>query len=167
MDMKPSRFTEEQIIGTLREQEVRAKTADVCRKMRDQQRDFLQMESQVWRAGSVRCQATEGAGGREREAEEVAGGGDARQRHAQGRRFKKMVTPAARREAIAHLQITYEVSERRACSALGADRTSVRYRSHRPDDAAARARLRELASVRCCSNRVFVGGPKGIVGSAH
>ena len=30
--MKPSRFTEEQIIGILREQEVGAKTADVCRK---------------------------------------------------------------------------------------------------------------------------------------
>ena len=30
--MKRSRFTEEQIIGILREQEVGAKTADVCRK---------------------------------------------------------------------------------------------------------------------------------------
>jgi len=59
-----------------------------------------------------------------------------------------MVTPAARREAVAHLQLAYEVSERRACSALGADRTSVRYRSSRPDDATARTRLRELASIR-------------------
>ena len=32
MDMKPSRFTEEQIIAILREQETGAKTADVCRK---------------------------------------------------------------------------------------------------------------------------------------
>jgi putative transposase len=32
MDMKPSRFTEEQIIGILREHETGAKTADVCRK---------------------------------------------------------------------------------------------------------------------------------------
>jgi putative transposase len=32
MDMKLSRFTEEQIIGILRQQEAGARTADVCRK---------------------------------------------------------------------------------------------------------------------------------------
>jgi putative transposase len=59
-----------------------------------------------------------------------------------------MVTPAVRREAIAHLRTSFEVSERRACSALGVDRSSVRYRSGRPDDDPVRARLRELAAVR-------------------
>jgi hypothetical protein len=34
MDMKPSRFTEEQIIGILRKQEAGAKRADMCRKHR-------------------------------------------------------------------------------------------------------------------------------------
>ena len=58
-----------------------------------------------------------------------------------------MMTPAARREAVAHLRVAYE-GERRACSALGADRTSIRYRSSRPDDAVVRARLRELAAIR-------------------
>jgi putative transposase len=59
-----------------------------------------------------------------------------------------MVTPAAKREAVAHLRTRYEVSERRACAALGTERTSVRYRGGRPDDALIRARLRELAAVR-------------------
>jgi putative transposase len=59
-----------------------------------------------------------------------------------------MVTPAARREAVALLRKSFEVSERRACTALGVDRSSVRYRSIRPDDAPVRARLRELAAIR-------------------
>jgi putative transposase len=59
-----------------------------------------------------------------------------------------MVTPAVRREAAAHLKQAFEVSQRRACSAIGVDRSSVRYRSRRPDDGTARARLRELAAAR-------------------
>lgn len=40
------------------------------------------------------------------------------------------------------------MSERRACLALGVDRSTIRYRSHRADDAAVRQRIRELASER-------------------
>ena len=40
------------------------------------------------------------------------------------------------------------VSQRRACQAIGADRSSVRYRCRRPDDGAIRVRLREIAAVR-------------------
>jgi putative transposase len=59
-----------------------------------------------------------------------------------------MVTPAVRRTAVAHLAETYEMSERRACRVIAADRSSVRYRSQRPDDAALRERLRALAAER-------------------
>ncbi len=59
-----------------------------------------------------------------------------------------MVTPVVKRQAVAHLCQTYEVSQRRACQVIGADRTSMRYRSVRPDDAALRVRLRELAAIR-------------------
>ena len=59
-----------------------------------------------------------------------------------------MVTPVARREAVAHLQQCWAVSERRACAVIGTDRSSIRYRSCRPDDNAVRARLRELAAQR-------------------
>src|SRR3954447_11926749 len=59
-----------------------------------------------------------------------------------------MVTPVAKRQAVAHLCSSFEVSQRRACEVIRADRSSVRYVSLRPDDAAIRSRLRELASVR-------------------
>lgn len=59
-----------------------------------------------------------------------------------------MVTPAARREAVAHLCSGHGVSQRRACRTIGTDRTSIRYRSRRPEDQAIRVRLRELAAIR-------------------
>ncbi len=59
-----------------------------------------------------------------------------------------MVTPAAKREAVAHVVHQHGVSERRACLIVGADRSTVRYRSRRPDDASLRLRLRELAAER-------------------
>jgi putative transposase len=59
-----------------------------------------------------------------------------------------VVTPAARRQSIAHLVEVYEMSERRACLVIGADRSSIRYRSRRPGDAALRGRMRELAAER-------------------
>jgi putative transposase len=59
-----------------------------------------------------------------------------------------VVTPAAKREAVAHAQSEYDMSERRACTILGVDRSMIRYRSTRPDDTAIRKRLRELANER-------------------
>jgi len=59
-----------------------------------------------------------------------------------------MVTPAARREVAAHLGQVHGVSQRRACQAIGVDRSSVRYCRRRPDDGPVRSRLRELAAVR-------------------
>lgn len=46
-----------------------------------------------------------------------------------------MVAPAVKRQAVAHLCASYEVSQRRACRTIGAERTSMSYRSIRPDDA--------------------------------
>jgi len=59
-----------------------------------------------------------------------------------------MVRPVAKREAVAHLRTVYQMSERRACAVVGADRKMIRYRSCRPADAALRARLRDLAVLR-------------------
>ncbi len=59
-----------------------------------------------------------------------------------------MVGPAVKRDAVAHLQAMLGLSERRACSLVGADRKMVRYRSCRPADTELRGRLRELANER-------------------
>lgn len=59
-----------------------------------------------------------------------------------------MVTPAARREAVALLREKLEVSERRACTMIGICRMTVRYRSQRPDDGRLRERLKALADER-------------------
>jgi putative transposase len=59
-----------------------------------------------------------------------------------------MVTPAAKREAVAHLRSAFDLSERRACRVIGCVRMTARYRCRRPDDAGLRERLRALARER-------------------
>ena len=56
---------------------------------------------------------------------------------------QKMVGPAAKREAVAHLQAELGLSERRACSIVSADRKMIRYRSCPPPDTELRVQLRE------------------------
>lgn len=63
-----------------------------------------------------------------------------------------MVTPDARRDAVAHACKEHGVSQRRACQALTVDRSSVRYESLRPDDGAARAAMKKVASERWTCN---------------
>jgi putative transposase len=59
-----------------------------------------------------------------------------------------MVTPGAKREAVAHAREHHGVSERRACALVGVSRRVIRYEPTRPDDGALRQRLRELAAER-------------------
>lgn len=59
-----------------------------------------------------------------------------------------MVTPAAKREAVAHLAALLDVSERRACRVIAADRSVIRYQSRRGDDGELREKLRALAQER-------------------
>jgi putative transposase len=58
------------------------------------------------------------------------------------------VTPAARRAVVTVAREAHGISERRACSIIGADRSALRYRHRRADDAATRTRLKQLAAER-------------------
>jgi putative transposase len=80
-----------------------------------------------------------------------------------------MVGPAVQREGVAHLQAAMGLSERRACSIVGADRQMIRYRWCRPPDTELRTQLRDLANERkrFGYRRLFVllgqgGEPSGI-----
>jgi putative transposase len=80
-----------------------------------------------------------------------------------------MVGPAAKREAVAHLRSVVQMSERRACILVSADRKMIRYRSRRPPDVELRTRLRDLANQRrrFGYRRLFIllreqGEPSGI-----
>jgi putative transposase len=80
-----------------------------------------------------------------------------------------MVGPVAKREAVAHLRNVLQMSERRACLLVSADRKMVRYRSRRPPDVELRTRLRDLANRRrrFGYRRLFIllrdqGEPSGI-----
>jgi transposase InsO family protein len=166
--MKRSGFTEEQIISVLREQKAGAKATDLTRK-----HGISEATLYNWKAKYGGLEASEAqrlkALEEERQAQEVAGGLHARQRGVEGAPVKKMAGPGAKREGVAHLPAVMGLSERRACSIVAMDRTTVRYRSRRPAEAELRGRLRDLANQRrrFGYRRLFVllrreGEPSGI-----
>ena len=59
-----------------------------------------------------------------------------------------MVTPDAKRKAVAHLVEVHQVSQRRACSALDVDRSTVPYQSRRDDDTELRNAMKAVAKER-------------------
>jgi putative transposase len=126
----------------LREQEAGSKTANVCRKHGISSATFYSWKAkygglEVSDAKRLKTLEDENAKLKRRLAEAML---DNATLH------RKMVTPAARREAVAHLRIAYDISGGRVrrlepiapLCAIGA----------LPPDNAAGARLRELASVR-------------------
>lgn len=59
-----------------------------------------------------------------------------------------MVTPDAKRKAVVHLVEFHQVSQRRACSALNVDRSTVRYQSCRADDDDLRDAIKRVSKER-------------------
>ncbi|MGX4803524.1 IS3 family transposase [Bradyrhizobium guangdongense] len=167
--MKRARFTEEQIIAVLKEHEAGAKTADLARKHGISEATIYNWKAKfggmdVSEAKRLRALEEENGKLKKLLAEQMLDAAALRELL-----FKKMVGPAAKRAAVAHLQAVMSLSERRACSIVGADRKMIRYRSSRPPDAVLRGRLRDLANERrrFGYRRLFVllrreGEPSGI-----
>ena len=60
--MKKGRFTEEQIIGVLKQHEAGRKVPELAREIGRQRGDDLHLEVEVWRDGGQRSTAAERAG---------------------------------------------------------------------------------------------------------
>ena len=58
------------------------------------------------------------------------------------------MTPAAKRQVVAHLVAGHEMCERRTCRVIGCCRMTMRYEAIRQDDPVLRERLKELAGLR-------------------
>ncbi|MDE3760445.1 IS3 family transposase [Sinorhizobium meliloti] len=167
--MKKQRFTEDQIIAVLKEQEAGAKAADLCRKHGISEATFYNWKAkyggmEVSEAKRLKALEEENAKLKKLLAEQMLDAAALRELLG-----KKMVGPAAKREAVAHLKAVMGLSERRACQIISADRKMVRYRSCRPPEVELRARLRDLANERrrFGYRRLFVllkreGEPSGV-----
>ncbi|MBN7787751.1 IS3 family transposase [Ponticoccus gilvus] len=146
--MKRTRFTDEQIIGILAEHEAGAKCADLCRKHGMSEGTFYNWKAKfggmtVSEAKRLKTLEDENAKLKKLLAEQMLDLAAMKELV-----FKKVVTPAVKREAVAHLKAQLGLSERRACRIAGADRKMVRYQAQRAPDTVLRGRLRELANER-------------------
>jgi putative transposase len=101
--VKRKRFSEEQIIGILKEAEAGAKTKELCRKHGISDATFYNWKAKY--AGMTVSEApAAGARAREHTPKEAAGGGRTRQSGVEGSARPKMVSPQAKRQAVEVLQ---------------------------------------------------------------
>jgi putative transposase len=112
--MKRSRYTEEQIIGILREEEAVTPVTELCRKHGMSDATFY-----TWKSRYGGLEVNEAKGLRALEAENAKLKrllADAMLDNAALKELLgKMATPAAGHEAVAHLRGEFAMSERRAC----------------------------------------------------
>lgn len=129
--MKKSRFSEQQIAFILKQAEDGTTVEEVCRKAGISIQTYYRWRSKY--GGLMPSESSQSQPGQ----------GDAAGRHP-----PENVRPGRAREIVGYLQASYQVSERRACSAFAINRSTQRYQSRRLDQAGLKMRIKESAATR-------------------
>ena len=139
--MPGKRFTVEQIVAKLREAErlqgQGMTIPQVCKRLQISEQTFYRWRIKYGALKEDEAQRLKGLGAGECAAEADRGRAGVGHLDAQGPRSGKILSPARRRDAVAHLTRKYRVSERRACRLVGQHRSTQRY-VPLPDDFEAR-----------------------------
>ncbi|WP_340672740.1 IS3 family transposase [Bradyrhizobium ottawaense] len=146
--MKRSRFSDEQIIGILKEHEAGVSVADLCRKHGVSDASIYKWKAKFGGlevSEAKRLKTLEDENTRLKRLLADAMLDNAALKDLPG---KEVVTPAAKRKAVAHLVAAHGMSERRACKAIGCCRMTMRYQTTRADEAGLRQRMRAIAQER-------------------
>lgn len=145
--MKRSRFTEEQVIGMLRELEAEMKTTDVCRKQGISQATFYKYKAKfggmdLSDARKLKVLEDENAKLTTLLAETMLG--SARLKDVASKKWCRPTRSGRQRPPLCR---AYGVSRRRAHAVLQADLASVRHRSTQPDDADLRTAIKKMTAL--------------------
>ncbi|MEO1200239.1 MAG: IS3 family transposase [Pseudomonadota bacterium] len=146
--MRRSRFSDEQIVGILKEHQAGMSAAELCRKHGISDATFYKWRSkfggmEVSEAKRLRTLEDENAKLKKLLAESMMDVSALREMLG-----KKLLTPGSRRNAVNWAIEDRGYSQRWACGLVGIDPRVYRYRTTRSDDAELRGRLKELASER-------------------
>jgi putative transposase len=144
--MRTSAFTPEQMVLALRQAEAGTPTEAVCRKLGISDATFHRWRKGFGTLGTPEVRELRPLREENRRLRSVVT--DLTLDRSTRSLSERNVRPAERRMVVSWAEEAYRVSERRACRVFGVERSSVRYRSVRSDQAPLRRRLRKLASVR-------------------
>lgn len=122
--MKRSRFTEQQIVGVLKQAEAGVPVKGPVQEDRDFGSNVLQLEGEIRGLERLGAEAPAGAGSRERAAEEDVCGSRAGERGDQGGFESKVVTPSERRKVARIMVREHRLSIARACRAAKLSRAA-------------------------------------------
>ena len=126
--MRKSRFSDEQIVGILKEHAAGERDGHACAGgTASASRPSIAGKHKYDGLEGQRPQTAEGAGRGERPAQAPGRRASPGQPGPQGTPPKKLVRPAQRRAAVGYVQERFGFSQRRACRLVGAARSTVRY----------------------------------------